>query len=86
MENIETPEKYTLAEFSVKHDSPYLIKLFQLYNNLLETDGILMASLNEINSHINIGKATYQTKKDDLDKKLEVVNAKLKKVRNKQFT
>jgi hypothetical protein len=44
-----------------------------------------MASLNEINSHINIGKATYQTKKDDLDKKLEVVNAKLKKVRNKQF-
>ena len=85
LDNIETPDKYTLAEFSIKHDSPYLIKLFQLYNNLLETDGILMASLNEINSHINIGKATYQTKKDDLDKKLEVVNAKLKKVRNKQF-
>jgi uncharacterized protein YPO0396 len=85
LDNIEPPEKYTLAEFSIKHDSPYLIKLFQLYNNLLETDGILMASLNEINSHINIGKATYQTKKDELDKKLEVVNAKLKKVRNKQF-
>jgi hypothetical protein len=51
----------------------------------LESNGVLHISLNEINSHININKTTYQTKKDDLDKQLEGVNAKLKKVRNKQF-
>ena len=85
LDNIETPENYTVEEFSIKYNNPYFIKLFQLYNNLLESNSILHISLNEINSHININKTTYQTKKDDLDKHLEGVNAKLKKVRNKQF-
>jgi hypothetical protein len=85
LDNIETPENYTVEEFSIKYNNPYFIKLFQLYNNLLESNGVLHISLNEINSHININKTTYQTKKDDLDKQLEGVNAKLKKVRNKQF-
>lgn len=85
LDNIETPENYTVEEFSVKYNNPYFIKLFQLYNNLLESSGVLQTTLNEINSHINIDKTTYQTKKEELEKELDSVNTRLRKVRNKQF-
>jgi len=85
LDNIETPENYTIEEFSVKYNNPYFIKLFQLYNNLLESSGVLQTTLNEINSHINIDKTTYQTKKEELEKELDSVNTRLRKVRNKQF-
>ena len=85
LDNIEKPENYTVDEFSVKYNNPYFIKLFQLYNNLLESSGVLQTTLNEINSHINIDKTTYQTKKEELEKELDSVNARLRKVRNKQF-
>ena len=85
LDNIETPENYTVDEFSVKYNNPYFIKLFQLYNNLLESSGVLQTTLNEINSHINIDKTTYQTKKEELEKELDSVNTRLRKVRNKQF-
>ena len=85
LDNIEKPENYTVDEFSVKYNNPYFIKLFQLYNNLLESSGVLQTSLNEINSHINIDKTTYQTKKEELEKELDSVNTRLRKVRNKQF-
>ena len=85
LDNIEKPENYTVDEFSVKYNNPYFIKLFQLYNNLLESSGVLQTTLNEINSHINIDKTTYQTKKDELEKELDSVNTRLRKVRNKQF-
>ena len=85
LDNIEKPENYTIEEFSVKYNNPYFIKLFQLYNNLLESSGVLQTTLNEINSHINIDKTTYQTKKEELEKELDSVNTRLRKVRNKQF-
>ena len=85
LDNIETPENYTVEEFSIKYNNPYFIKLFQLYNHLLESNCVLQTSLNEINSHINIDKTTYQSKKDDLEKELDSVNIRLRKVRNKQF-
>jgi predicted nucleic acid-binding Zn-ribbon protein len=85
LDNIEKPENYTVDEFSVKYNNPYFIKLFQLYNNLLESSGVLQTTLNEINSHINIDKTTYQTKKEELEKELDSVNTRLRKVRNKQF-
>ena len=85
LDNIEKPENYTVDEFSVKYNNPYFIKLFQLYNNLLESSCVLQTTLNEINSHINIDKTTYQTKKEELEKELDSVNTRLRKVRNKQF-
>jgi predicted nucleic acid-binding Zn-ribbon protein len=85
LDNIEKPENYTVDEFSVKYNNPYFIKLFQVYNNLLESSGVLQTTLNEINSHINIDKTTYQTKKEELEKELDSVNTRLRKVRNKQF-
>lgn len=85
LDNIETPENYTVDEFSVKYNNPYFIRLFQLYNNLLESSGVLQTTLNEINSHINIDKTTYQTKKEELERELDSVNTRLRKVRNKQF-
>lgn len=85
LDNIEKPENYTVDEFSIKYNNPYFIKLFQLYNNLLESSGVLQTTLNEINSHINIDKTTYQTKKEELEKELDSVNTRLRKVRNKQF-
>jgi hypothetical protein len=56
-----------------------------VHNHLLESNCVLQTSLNEINSHINIDKTTYQSKKDDLEKELDSVNIRLRKVRNKQF-
>ena len=66
-------------------NNPYFINLFKLYSNLLASQKVLQASIDEISSHINIDKQTYQVKKEELDKELEKVNTKLKKVRTKQF-
>ena len=85
LDNIEITDKTTADEFSIKHPNPYFINLFQLYNNLLVSQTVLQTSLNEICSIINIDKTTYLVKKDELDKEIEANNAKLKKVRTKQF-
>ena len=85
LENIEITETCTIDEFTAKHNNSYFINLFKLYSNLLASQKILQSSIDEISSHINIDKETYQVKKDELDKDLENVNTKLKKVRTKQF-
>ena len=85
LDNIEITENCTIEEFTVKHNNPYFINLFKLYSNLLASQKVLQASIDEISSHINIDKQTYQVKKEELDKELEKVNTKLKKVRTKQF-
>jgi hypothetical protein len=85
LDNIEITENCSIEEFTSKHNNPYFINLFKLYSNLLASQKVLQTSIDEISSHINIDKQTYQVKKDELDKDLEKVNTKLKKVRTKQF-
>jgi hypothetical protein len=85
LDNIEISEKCTIEEFSVNHNNPYFINLFKLYTNLLASQKVLQTSIDEICSHINIDKSTYHVKKVELEALLENVNAKLKKVRVKQF-
>ena len=85
LDNIEITENCTIEEFTVKHNNPYFINLFKLYSNLLASQKVLQSSIDEISSHINIDKQTYHVKKEELDKELEKINNKLKKVRTKQF-
>lgn len=85
LDNIEITDKTTIEEFSVKYNNAYFINLFKLYSNLLSSQKVLQTSITEIDSHINIDKTTYISKKEELDKEIETVNNKLKKVRNKQF-
>jgi len=86
LDNVEITDKTTVEEFSLKYtDNPYFINLFQLYTNLLNSQKVLLATLNEIGSIINIDKTIYETKKVELDKQIENVNNKLSKVRTKQF-
>ena len=86
LDNVEITDKTTIEEFSLKYaDNLYLINLFQLYTNLLNSQKMLLATLNEIGSIINIDKTIYETKKVELDKQIENVNNKLSKVRTKQF-
>jgi prefoldin subunit 5 len=86
LDNVEITDKTTVEEFSLKYsDNSYFINLFQLYNNLLNSQKVLLATLNEIGSIINIDKTIYETKKVELDKQIETVNSKLNKVRTKQF-
>jgi prefoldin subunit 5 len=86
LDNVEITDKTTVEEFSLKYsDHSYFINLFQLYNNLLNSQKVLLATLNEIGSIINIDKTIYETKKVELDKQIETVNSKLNKVRTKQF-
>lgn len=85
LNNIEITTKTTSEEFLLKHNNPYFINLFQLYNNLLESQKVMQSSLHEIGLIINIDKTIYLQKKEELDKQLESVNTKLNKVRVKQF-
>ena len=85
VDNVEFSDSCTVEEFSNKYKNPFFINLFQLYNNLLISQRVLQTSLDEVSSFINIDKAIYQTKKEELDAQIEKVNAKLKKVRTKQF-
>ena len=85
VDNVEYSDSCTVEEFSNKYKNPFFINLFQLYNNLLISQRVLQTSLDEVSSFINIDKAIYQTKKEELDAQIEKVNAKLKKVRTKQF-
>lgn len=85
VDNVEFSDSCTVEEFSNKYKNPFFINLFQLYNNLLISQRVLQTSLDEVSSFINIDKAVYQTKKEELDAQIEKVNAKLKKVRTKQF-
>ena len=85
LDNIEITDKTTIEEFSVKYNNPYSINLFKLYSNLLASQKVLQASIDEIETHVNIDKTTYIVKKDEIEKELESVNTKLKKVRTKQF-
>lgn len=86
LDNVEITDKTTIDEFSLKYsENPYFINLFQLYTNLLNSQKVLVATLNEIGSIINIDKTIYETKKVELDKQIENVNNKLSKVRTKQF-
>jgi hypothetical protein len=86
LDNVEITDKTTVEEFSLKYaNNPYFINLFQLYTNLLNSQKVLLATLNEIGSIINIDKTIYETKKEELDKQIENVNNKLSKVRTKQF-
>ena len=85
VDNVEFSDSCTVEEFSNKYKNPFFINLFQLYNNLLVSQRVLQTSLDEVSSFINIDKAVYQTKKEELDAQIEKVNAKLKKVRTKQF-
>jgi hypothetical protein len=85
VDNVEFSDSCTVEEFSNKYKNPFFVNLFQLYNNLLISQKVLQTSLDEVSSFINIDKAVYQTKKEDLDKQIETVNAKLNKVRTKQF-
>ena len=85
VDNVEFSDSCTVEEFSNKYKNPFFINLFQLYNNLLISQRVLQTSSDEVSSFINIDKAVYQTKKEELDAQIEKVNAKLKKVRTKQF-
>jgi hypothetical protein len=85
LDNVEITDTCTIEEFSQKYNNPYFISLFQLYNNVFVSQQVFQSTLNEINSHINIDKVSYQTKMEDLDKQIETTNTKLKKVRDKQF-
>jgi len=85
LDNIEITETTTAEEFSQRNASPYFTSLFQLYVNAVASQKVFIETMNEIDSHINIDKGTYQTKLEELDKQLESTNAKLKKVRDKQF-
>ena len=85
VDNVEFSDSCTVEEFSNKYKNPFFVNLFQLYNNLLISQKVLQTSLDEVSSFINIDKAVYQTKKEELDAQIEKVNAKLKKVRTKQF-
>ena len=86
LDNVEITDKTTVEEFSLKYsDNSYFINLFQLYNNLLNSQKVLLATLNEIGSIINIDKTIYETKKVELDKQIDTLNLKLNKVRTKQF-
>ena len=85
VDNVEFSDSCTVEEFSNKYKNPFFINLFQLYNNLLVSQRVLQTSLDEVSSFINIDKAVYQTKKEELDAQIEKVNSKLKKVRTKQF-
>ena len=85
VDNVEFSDSCTVEEFSNKYKNPFFINLFQLYNNLVVSQRVLQTSLDEVSSFINIDKAVYQTKKEELDAQIEKVNAKLKKVRTKQF-
>ena len=85
LDNIEITDATTMEEFSHKNSSPYFNSLFQLYCNVSASQPVFIATLKEIDSHINIDKETYQTKLADLDKQIDSTNSKLKKVRDKQF-
>jgi hypothetical protein len=86
LDNVEITDKTILEDFSLKYgDNPYFMNLFQLYNNLLNSQKVLLVTLNEIGSIINIDKTIYETKKVELDKQIENVSSKLSKVRTKQF-
>jgi hypothetical protein len=86
LDNVEITDKTTVEEFSLKYsDNSYFISLFQLYNNLLNSQKVLLVTLNEIGSIINIDKTIYETKMVELDKQIDTVNNKLNKVRTKQF-
>ena len=85
LNNIEITTKTTSEEFLLQHNNPYFINLFQLYNNLLQSQKVMQSSLHEIGLIINIDKTIYLQKKEELDKQLETVNTKLNKVRGKQF-
>lgn len=85
LDNIEITETTTAEEFSQKNASPYVISLYKLYVNTVASQKVFIETMNEIDSHLNIDKGTYQTKLEELDKQIESTNAKLKKVRDKQF-
>jgi hypothetical protein len=85
LDNIEITETTTVEEFYQKNANPYFISLFHLYVNTVASQKVFIETMNEIDSHLNIDKGTYQTKLEELDKQLESTNAKLKKVRDKQF-
>ncbi len=67
VDNVEFSDSCTVEEFSNKYKNPFFINLFQLYNNLLVSQRVLQTSLDEVSSFINIDKAVYQTKKEELD-------------------
>ena len=85
LDNIEITETITAEEFYQKNTSPYVISLYKLYINTVASQKVFIETMNEIDSHLNIDKGTYQTKLEELDKQIESTNAKLKKVRDKQF-
>lgn len=85
LDNIEISDTTTMDEFSHTNPSPYFNSLFQLYCNVFASQQVFLATLNEIDSHINIDKETYQTKLAELDQQIDSTNSKLKKVRDKQF-
>ena len=85
LDNIEITETTTAEEFYQKNTSPYVISLYKLYVNTVASQKVFIETMNEIDSHLNIDKGTYQTKLEELDKQIESTNAKLKKVRDKQF-
>ena len=85
LDNIEITETTTAEEFYQKNASPYVISLYKLYVNTVASQKVFIETMNEIDSHLNIDKGTYQTKLEELDKQIESTNAKLKKVRDKQF-
>ena len=85
LDNIEITETITAEEFYQKNTSPYVISLYKLYVNTVASQKVFIETMNEIDSHLNIDKGTYQTKLEELDKQIESTNAKLKKVRDKQF-
>jgi hypothetical protein len=85
VDNVEFSDSCSVEEFSNKYKNSFSVNLFQLYNNLLISQRVLQTSLDEVSSFINIEKAVYQTKKEELDAQIEKVNTKLKKVRTKQF-
>ena len=85
LDNIEITDTTTAEEFYQKNTTPYFISLYKLYVNTVASQKVFIETMNEIDSHLNIDKGTYQTKLEELDKQLESTNAKLKKVRDKQF-
>ena len=85
LNNIEITTTTTSEDFLLKHNNPFFVNLFQLYNNLLQSQKVMQSALCEIGLIINIDKNVYLQKKEELDKQLETLNIKLNKVRGKQF-
>jgi len=83
--NIKIDQNETTESFCSQYKDEYICKMYKLLNSLTITNKSLHNMIDEINPSIQIDKSTYQIKIEEINKKLDKVNDKLKAVRQKQF-